>query len=63
MHTNNFTGDDFDRINNILSEADNLSCLLLAHYIYITTGRKTEFETACKEYGVTPQEFMFWYHF
>lgn len=58
-----FTDNDFDRINDILSNADNLSCILLAHYIYITTGNKTEFETACKEYGVTPQEFMFWYQF
>lgn len=58
-----FTDNDFDRINDILSNANNLTYLFLAHHIYITTGNKTEFEVACKEYGVTPQEFMFWYNF
>ena len=57
------TGKDFDRINNSLSEADNLSYILTAFHIYIMTGSQSKFEIACKEYGVTPQEFIFWYNF
>ena len=57
------TGKDFDRINDILSGADDLTRLFLSYHAYDTTGLKHDFEITCKEYGVTPQEFIFWYNF